>query len=72
MIMNLKIQVEEAKRTEEALKNQLEEKEKIKETLEEEIVSLRKELHKKEMQQNITKDWMKSLVVKIHNMRSLE
>jgi hypothetical protein len=55
MIMNLKIQVEEAKRTEEALKNQLEEKEKIKETLEEEIISLRKELHKKEMQQNITK-----------------
>jgi hypothetical protein len=37
---------------EETLKNQLEEKEKIKESLEAEIVSLRKELQKKDIQQN--------------------
>jgi uncharacterized protein YigA (DUF484 family) len=55
MIMNLKFQVEEARRIEETLKNQLEEKEKIKESLEAEIVSLRKELQKKDMQQNNTK-----------------
>jgi hypothetical protein len=55
MIMNLKVQVEEARRIEETLKNQLEEKEKMKERLEAEIVSLRKELQKKDMQQNNTK-----------------
>jgi hypothetical protein len=55
MIMKLKIQVEEDKRIEEALINQLEEKEKMIESLEAEIVTLRKDLQKKYMQQNNTK-----------------
>jgi hypothetical protein len=38
---------------EETLKNQLEEKKKINESLEAEIVSLRKELQKKDVQQNL-------------------
>jgi nickel-dependent lactate racemase len=55
MITKLKIQVEEDKRIEEALRNQLEEREKVIEILEEEIVTLRKDLQKKDMQQNNTK-----------------
>jgi predicted RNase H-like nuclease (RuvC/YqgF family) len=55
MIINLKVQVRRSQRIEETLKNQLEEKEKMKESLEAEIVSLRKELQKKDMQQNNTK-----------------
>jgi hypothetical protein len=48
MIMNLKVQVEEARRIKEILRSQLEEKEK-KESLETQIVSLRKEIHKRYM-----------------------
>jgi regulator of replication initiation timing len=55
MIMNLKVQVEDTRGIEETLKNQLEENEKMKESFEAEIVSLRKELQKKEVQQNDTK-----------------
>jgi hypothetical protein len=44
--------LEEAKEIEEILKDQLEEKEKMNECLEDEIVSLRKELQKKDVQQN--------------------
>jgi hypothetical protein len=47
--------VEEARRIEEILESQLEEKEKEKESLEIEIVSLRKEIQKRDMQQNNTK-----------------
>jgi hypothetical protein len=50
--MNLKFQVEESIRIKEILKRQLEEKEKEKESLEIEIVSLRKKIQKKDMQQN--------------------
>jgi predicted acetyltransferase len=53
--MNLKVQVEESRRIEETLKNQLKEKEKMKDRLEVEIVTLRKELQKKKMQHNNTK-----------------
>jgi hypothetical protein len=52
MITNLKVQIEEDKRIEEALKEQLEEKDKIIGNLEAKIVTLRKDLQKKNMQNN--------------------
>jgi hypothetical protein len=52
MITNLKVQIEEDKIIEEALKEQLEEKDKIIGNLEAEIVTLRKDLQKKNMQNN--------------------
>jgi hypothetical protein len=55
MIMKLKIQVEEDKIIKEALRGQLDEKDKMIEGLEAEIVTLRKYLQKKDMQQNNTK-----------------
>jgi vacuolar-type H+-ATPase subunit H len=54
MITKLKVQIEEDKRIEEALKEQPEEKDKIFGNLEEEIVTLRKDIQKKNMQ-NILK-----------------
>jgi hypothetical protein len=50
MITKLKVQIEEDKITEEALKVQLEEKDKIIGNLEEEVVTLRKDIQKKNMQ----------------------
>ena len=50
MITKLKVQIEEDKRIEEALKEQLEGKEKIIGNLEEEIVTLRKNIQKNNMQ----------------------
>jgi hypothetical protein len=47
--MKLKVQLEEYKRIEEALKEQLEERDKIIGNLEAEIVTLRKDLQKKNM-----------------------
>jgi hypothetical protein len=55
MITSLKIQIEEDKRIEEILRSQLEEKEKMIGSLEAEIVSLRKYLQKKDMQQKSTR-----------------
>jgi hypothetical protein len=55
MITSLKIQIEEDKRIEEILRSQLEEKEKMIGSLEAEVVSLRKDLQKKDMQQKSTK-----------------
>jgi hypothetical protein len=52
MITNLKVQIEEDKRIEEALKEQLEGRDKIIGNLEEEIVTLRKDLQKKNMHNN--------------------
>ena len=52
MITNLKVQIEEDKRIEEALKEQLEEKDKIIGNLEADIVTLRKDLQNKNMQNN--------------------
>jgi hypothetical protein len=48
----LKVQIEEDKRIEEALKEQLEERDMIIGNLEAEIVTLRKDLQKKNMQNN--------------------
>jgi hypothetical protein len=50
MITSLKIQIEEERRIEEILRSHLEEKEKTIGSLESEIVSLRKDLQKKDMQ----------------------
>jgi hypothetical protein len=50
MITKLKVQIEEDKRIEEALKEQLEEKDRIIINLEAEIVTLRKDIRKKNMQ----------------------
>jgi hypothetical protein len=50
MITKLKVQIEEDKIIEEALKEQLEEKDMIIRNLEEEIVTLRKDIQKKNMQ----------------------
>jgi chromosome segregation ATPase len=50
MITNLKVQIEEDKIIEEALKEQLEERDRIIGNLEAEIVTLRKDLQKKNMQ----------------------
>ena len=50
MITNLKVQIKEDKRIEEALKEQLEEKDRIFGNLEAEIVALRKDVQKKNMQ----------------------
>ena len=50
MITKLKVQTEEDKMIEEALKEQLEEKDKIIGNLEAEIVTLRKDIQKKNMQ----------------------
>ena len=47
MIMSLKVQIEEGKRIEEALKEQLEENDKIIGNLEAEVVTLRKYIPKK-------------------------
>jgi hypothetical protein len=52
MITKLKIQVEEDKRIEETLREQLEERDRIIGNLEAEIVTLRKYLQKKNMQNN--------------------
>jgi hypothetical protein len=52
MITNLKVQIEEDKIIEEALKEQLEARDMIIENLEVEIVTLRKDLQKKNMQNN--------------------
>jgi hypothetical protein len=52
MITNLKVQIEEDKKIEEALKEQLEEKDRIIGNLEEKIVTLRKDIQKKNMQNN--------------------
>jgi hypothetical protein len=52
MITNLKVQIEEEQRIEEELKENLEEKDKIIGNLEAEIVTLRKDLQKKDMQNN--------------------
>jgi chromosome segregation ATPase len=49
MITRLKVQIKENKRIEEAFKEQLEEKDKIIENLEAEIVTLRKDIQKKNM-----------------------
>jgi hypothetical protein len=49
MITKLKAQIEEDKRIEEALKEQLEEKDKIIGNLEAEVVTLRKDIQKKSM-----------------------
>jgi hypothetical protein len=49
MVTNFKVQIEEDKRIEEALKEQLEEKDKIIGNLEAEIVTLRKDIQKKNM-----------------------
>jgi hypothetical protein len=50
MITKLKVQIEQDKRIEEALKEQLEEKDKIIGNLEVEVVTLRKDIQKKNMQ----------------------
>jgi predicted RNase H-like nuclease (RuvC/YqgF family) len=50
MITKLKVQIEQDKRIEEALKEQLEEKDKIIGNLEAEFVTLRKDIQKKNMQ----------------------
>jgi hypothetical protein len=50
LITTLKVQIEEYKRIEEALKEQLEEKDKIVGNLEAEVVTLRNDLQKKNMQ----------------------
>jgi hypothetical protein len=52
MITKLKVQIEEDKRIEEALKEQLEGKDGIIGNLEVEIVTLRKDIQKKNMQNN--------------------
>jgi hypothetical protein len=52
MITNLKVQIEEEKRIEEALKEQLEGRDRIIGNLKAEIVTLRKDLQKKNMQNN--------------------
>jgi hypothetical protein len=52
MITNLKVQIEEYKRIEEALKEKLEERDGIIGNLEAEIVTLRKDIQKKNMQNN--------------------
>jgi hypothetical protein len=52
MITNLKVQIEEDKIIEEALKEQLEGRDMIIENLEAKIVTLRKDLQKKNMQNN--------------------
>jgi hypothetical protein len=52
MITNLKVQIEEDKRIEEALKEKLEGRARIIENLEAEIITLRKDLQKKNMQNN--------------------
>jgi hypothetical protein len=49
MITKLKVQIEEDKRIEGALKEQLEEKDKIIGNLEAEVVTLRKDIQKKNM-----------------------
>jgi hypothetical protein len=55
MIMSLKIQIEQDKIIEEIIRSQLEEKEKMIGSLKEEVVSLRKYLQKKYMQQKSTR-----------------
>jgi endonuclease III-like uncharacterized protein len=50
MITNLKVQIEEDKRIEESLKEQLEENDMIIGNFEAEIVTLRKDIQKKNMQ----------------------
>jgi hypothetical protein len=52
MITNLKVQIDEDKTIEEGLKKQLEEKDKIIGNLEAEIVTLRIDLQKKNIQNN--------------------
>jgi hypothetical protein len=49
MITKLKVQIEQDKRIEEALKEKLEEKDKIIGNLEAEVVTLRKDIQKKNM-----------------------
>ena len=52
MITNLKVQIEEDKIIEEVVKEQLEERDRIIVNLEAEIVTLRKDLQKKNMKNN--------------------
>jgi hypothetical protein len=52
MITNLKVQIEEDKRIEEALKEQLERRDGIIRNLKTKIITLRKDLQKKNMQNN--------------------
>jgi hypothetical protein len=52
MIKNLKLQIEEDKRIEEALKQQLEGRDRITGNLEAQIVTLRKDIQNKNMQNN--------------------
>jgi hypothetical protein len=52
MITNLKVQIDEDKRIEESLKEQLEGRDRIIGNLEAEIVTLRKDIQKKNMQNN--------------------
>jgi hypothetical protein len=61
--MELKVQIEEYKVIEEELKEQLEERDKIIGNLEVEIVTLRNDLQKKNMQNN-SKVWMTLSTVK--------
>jgi hypothetical protein len=67
MITKLKVQIEEDKRIEEALKEQLEEKDKIIGNLEAKIVTLRKDIQKKNMQ-NSSKFWMTLSTVKKYHL----
>jgi hypothetical protein len=55
MITSLKVQIEEDKIIEEILRSQLDEKDKMIGILEEEVVSLRKHIQKKYMQQKSTR-----------------
>ena len=71
MIMKLKVQIEEDKRIEEALKEKLEGRDKIIGNLEVEIVTLRKDLQKKNMW-NSSKFWMTLSTVKNLIMTSLD
>jgi hypothetical protein len=69
MITNLKVQIEEDKRIEKSLKEHLEERGRIIGNLEAEIVTLRNDLQKKNMQNN-SKFWMTLSTVKSLTMTS--
>jgi hypothetical protein len=71
MITRLKVQIEEDKRIEEALKEQLKEKDKIIGNLEADIITLRKDIQKK-ICRIAQKFWMTSLVVKNLILTSLD
>jgi hypothetical protein len=71
MITNLKVQIEKDKRIEEALKEQLQEKDKIIGNLEAKIVTLRNDLQKK-ICKRTQKFWITLSVVKNIIMTSLD